>query len=152
MSKEFVIVIEADNKRAAAAYRKGLEDLDLVMPQLLAAAATRDEKRNEAHAKAMEEWHAQAPVLELDGCWLPSKRAAAEDSYRREVVLHNIRQPRNFAGREQSALESVRAELKRMCDIAEAAIGPYRMTEHQVAQMIGWEDGSRVERLKLQYA
>jgi len=152
VSKEFVIVIEADNKRAAAAYRKGLEDLDLVMPQLLAAAATRDETRNEAHAKAMEEWHAQAPVLELDSCWLPGKRAAAEERYSWAVLHHNIRKPHNFAGREQAALESVRAELKRMCDIAEAAIGPYRMTEHQVAEMIGWGDGSRVERLKLQYA
>lgn len=32
MSNQFIIVIEVDNVRAAAAYQKGLEDLNIVWP------------------------------------------------------------------------------------------------------------------------
>ena len=35
-----------------------------------------------------------------------------------------------------------------MADVAGAAIGPYRMTEDQVREMVAREDGSRIEQIK----
>lgn len=162
MSKEFIIVIEADNKRAAAAYRKGLEDLELVMPQLMKVAQERDDAAQAAYdahlAERLEEWHAKAPVLELDGCGTSAQKQRARNEWEYKTLMHGFDKPGSLdwnCGNRRihvPRLESIRAELKRMADIAEMATGPYRMTEHQVAELIGWESGYRVERLKHEYA
>jgi len=162
MSKEFVIVIEADNKRAQAAYRKGLEDLDLVLPQLLQVAQEQDAQEQASYdvalAAQMEAWHAEAPVLELDSCWLPGQVQRAKRNHEHAMRMHEINKPGRYDSLRSDrnkwrvrSLESVRAELQRNYNIASLATGPYRMTEHQVTELIAWEDGSRVEQLKRAY-
>lgn len=157
MSKNFVIVIEADNRRALAAYQKGLADLDLIWPQLMDYAARMDEKRNEriverrrerekilreywaqfdAHEQAVREWERSASFFRGE-----RPRFAAMRPYLPSAPTESVNAHRR-------SYESIRAELQKMANVAGAAIGPYRMTEHQVQTMIAWEDGSRVESIK----
>jgi hypothetical protein len=133
---EFVIVIEADNKRAFAAYSKGLDDLDRVMPQLMLVADERDKAATERYEKAKAEY--EAKLLAFRKC-------------RGVFALHEwpIEPWRPALARDY--LESVRRNLVHMRDVAAASMGPYRMTEWQVDAMVGWEDGSEVERLKERY-
>lgn len=159
MNKEFVIVIEADNKRAHAAYTKGLADLDLIWAQLMAHAKVVD-----AASRAMKEAEDRAYVSERE-LYL-RQHDEFEKAHERWLNASSLfRGPRptrpflpypmpsfSFHRIDEKRLqyESIRSELKRMADLAGAAIGPYRMTEHQVAEMIGWEDGSRIDRIKSQ--
>lgn len=43
--------------------------------------------------------------------------------------------------------ESIKEELTNKYNLADAAIGPFRMTEGDVQRMIAWEDGSKVAAL-----
>jgi hypothetical protein len=155
---EYIVVIEVDNKRAAAAYQKGLADLELIWPQLMERAASIDAKRRADYEKrkekaekddreardarqryetAMEVWRAKSlmfrgPAPEYPGCGmlLPSSLYVNPPSSLRSLY------------------ESVRHELQQKFNLAEAAISSFRMPEYEVQRMIAWEDGSRVEGLK----
>lgn len=155
--KEFVIVIEADNKRAHAAYLKGLADLDLIWPQLMLHADRVDGQRNAAieaederkrhdleaylealrdHGEAVKRW--ERSVFRGQRPTPPLRPYGIGMSYASYLGMKD--------GQRRS-YESIRAELKHMADVAGAATGPFRMTEHQVRRMVAWEDGSRVEEL-----
>lgn len=160
MSERFVVVIEVDNKRALAAYKKGLADLDLLWPQLMEHAQKVDGKRKERYTADIEEYEKD----EAD-------RKARWERYDRDLKEWTgkamFRGPRpespgiyglSWSTRPyqpsylRSTYEGIREDLKRMTDLAGAAVAPYRMTEYQVKEMVGWEDGSRIEQLKAQMA
>lgn len=162
MADRFVIVIEADNRRAHAAYLKGLADLDLIWPQLMHAAAERDAVTN-AQVDSQEEMQKQ----EDERFWSEIEAYTSAHELRKQWE----RSPSFFKGPKPSVpfippmpptrlpsvlrrdmarmrYESIRAELQCMANLAGAALGPYRMTERQVHEMIAWEDGSIIESLK----
>lgn len=148
METKCIIVIEVDNKRAAAAYRKGWEDLDRVMPQLLAATQAQDAEVIKQYQQAFAAWGVRKPKA-------PTVRRSFG---RQEVVEPNyfeqfghLRQRPQRPRLRKGALESVREELKHLLNIAEATTAPYQMTEHQVRKMVAWEDGSEVEYLQRYY-
>lgn len=162
---QFVIVIEADNVRARKAYQKGLDDLDRVLPQLLVVAQRQDDearrKREEKQAKElqeqqkemdeMREWFKASAALakwEASSCWTRGDRPVVppEPWHYPRIRYYEYPLPEH-----KQSLLSIRSQLKHMLDVAAAAIGPYRMTEHQVARMVEWEDGSEIERLQLAY-
>lgn len=154
----FVIVIEADNRRAHAAYLKGLADLDLIWPQLMAHAAEKDawtnQRIDEEEAKHKREWDvyhaAQRECEEAYKAWKESSSLFRGP----EPRWRYIPAPMNFCGiygrrnSQREHYESIRAELKQKANLAGAALGPFRMTEYQVNEMIAWEDGSRIDLLK----
>jgi len=154
MDARYVVVVEVDNKRALAAYTKGLADLALIWPQLVEHAESVDfkrraeyEKRQEfkrlkqarrdqdiaAYEKAMKEWEEKAifrgpmPVYPSSG------------------YGYDIDFPPSYL---RSHYESIRSELQNMANLAGAAISAYRMTEGRVHEMVAWEDGSKIEKLK----
>lgn len=159
MKTEFIIVIEADNRRAHAAYLKGLADLDLIWPQLMAYAASIDDPINELINKESDEWtQIQRNKMEefnsydeAMAIWRKSKKilrgpAPSVPSPASRHYSHGY--AFEHKDRMRSAYESMRAELKRMADLAGAALGPFRMSEDKVAEMISWEDGSKIEYIK----
>lgn len=181
MSTEFVIVVEVDNKRALAAYTKGLEDLDLVMPQLLAAAQETDRLGVEAIQRRKEE----SDRLFAEREEQLAKRLSNRESKYRDYETR-LRQWRNSCSWMRGAppeepaelvmsrldlgfppywprgeddfyryiapdLEIERNALIKMRNLAGAATAPFRMLESQVHEMIAWEDGTAIERLKKKY-
>lgn len=159
MTDRFIIVIEADNKRAHAAYVNGLTDLDLIWPQIerhsekaYKQECERAAKLNvgyeeerarfradmDAHQEALEKWEQSSSFFRGERPSMPSRYNYLVHFHRQPYIPSN---PLNY-------YKSVRAELKRMADLAGAALGPFRMTEQKVAEMIEWEDGSRIERIK----
>jgi hypothetical protein len=150
----FVIVVEVDNKRAHAAYLKGLADLDLIWPQIHDRARKEDEESSKEELKQLDKYNREMALF---------KEKMAEYHQKLEdwgsSVLFRGPKPscpimlppcRSSYYRQsmESVYESMRSELKRMADLAGAAIGPYRMTEHQVSEMVGWEDGTQIGRIK----
>lgn len=160
MSRDFVIVIEADNKRSHAAYLKGLADLELIWPQIV------------SHATSIDA--AEKKILDAEQAQYQQEMAAYEEAYAKhkedqkawEEHIGFFAKPKPFFTqfppsppfrssylcKAMERYESTRSELKHMADVAGAALGPYRMTEHQVEEMVGWEDGSRIERIKTSIA
>lgn len=116
---DFAIVIEVDNKRAYAAYSKGLEDLQRIWPQVEMNAAKIDAKEEEQYMERISDW--ERNLCTRFGCF----------PYKMPSVL--------------SEHKSIFDQLKHMKGIAGAAECPYRMTEHQVEDMIAWEDGSKID-------
>lgn len=168
MNTQYVIVIEADNKRALAAYLKGLADLDLIWPDLMAAAKAKDDAEEELdrQATAQREKNAKERKEELERYEREYKEWS---EWKARSFFHN-RPPKpvyplefthgidlnersypsfNIFG-EVHRIQRIRDELRRMADVASVALGPYRMTEHQVSDMIEWESGASVFRLKEQ--
>lgn len=152
----FVIVIEADNKRAHAAYLKGLEDLEIIWPQLMTFALDYDKKQEEKYKEWQEEQEKIDAEHEVAMAEYREKVKAWKSSMFRQSIATFPSLPRrpyspgNFYIPHAAQLnyESIKRELKRMADLAGAAIGPFRMTENQVAEMIAWEDGSKIESMK----
>ncbi len=153
---EFIIVVDVDNKRASAAYIKGLSDLELIWPQILCYSCKKDKILSESRSQIQDEYDAE----------MAEYKSKTDDYSRRFAAYNNggffrgarppieyIHRPRPpaelFTNRSYcSRYESIRAELKRMADLSGAALGPYRMTEMQVGEMIAWEDGSRIDMIK----
>lgn len=157
---QFVIVIEVDNKRAAAAYHRGVFDLELIWPQIEKYAAAADHRRSAEEARKEAEYDvARAIYLESMDAYRRSM-----DAWRSRPTLFRGRPPRFSVPRppippsmflshsESGFYKSMRGELHRMANLAQAAQGPFLMTEHQVAAMIAWEDGSRIEQIKARIA
>jgi hypothetical protein len=161
MENKFIIVIEADNKRAHAAYTKGLEDLDLLWPQIVEHSTRRDARNQAWYEKELAIYKEQQVKAEQMQAAYDEELKRWRNSMRmspRPVEPPELYMARSYYLRMEPLkypphikyYESIRAELKRMADLAGAALGPYRMTEHQVQEMIAWEDGSRIESIKLE--
>ena len=150
----FVIVVEVDNKRAHAAYLKGLADLDLIWPQLMEHARKEDEESNKEELKQLDKYNREMGIFKENMAEYQKKLAEWESS----VLFRGLKpsclimpppcRSSYYRQSMESVYESMRSELKRLADLAGAAIGPYRMTEHQVAEMVGWEDGTKIGRIK----
>lgn len=167
----FVIVIDVDNVRAREAYQKGMDDLDAAMPEIQSYAIKRDNKRREhvqtkidVERQVLEHWQALKTAMDKyeveykewmqkghDSFWGTNKTPppvkppavppmpGSDRWYARDIP----RMPREH----ETAVwqyNQVRVALKHKLDLATAAIGPFRMTEHDVRSMIAWEDGSEV--------
>lgn len=154
MSNGFVIVIEADNKRAHAAYLKGMADLERIWPQIESASKQSDARRME---KYKEEYAAYENAEKEDQeekkrYWENLKEWKNSGSWCRGPEPHyptgSIRFPPYAPSSIFNEYKSIRDELKHMADVSGAAVGPYRMTEKQVREMVAWEDGSRIELIK----
>jgi hypothetical protein len=159
MAAEFIIVVEVDHLRAQSAYRKGMDELNLIWPQLMVYAESVDGPRNERVRKGREDYEEQmnryfqrmdehnkrVNEWERGGMFRGPRPSMDID-----MMFDRPRLPYSFdrIDMKRSSYESVRKELKRKADIANAAVSPYRMTESQVHEMVAWEDGSRIERLK----
>jgi hypothetical protein len=155
----YVIVI-VDNKRALAAYQKGMDDLDLIWPQIEAYCKEVDEpvqkqfeaemkalhEINVAHTKEVEEYRRLMKIYEQQSSrtFLPFDRKPIKPTYPHYPVLRTPDLPFLWMKR----FKSIRAELKHMHGLAGAAITPYRMTETRVNEMIRWEDGSEIDEIK----
>ena len=150
----FVIVVEVDNKRAHAAYLKGLAGLDLIWPQIHESARKEDEESNKEELKQLDKYNREMEIFKENMAEYQKKLAEWES-----LVLFRGQRPScpimlppcrssHYRQSMASVYKSMRSELKRMADLAGAAIGPYRMTEHQVAEMVGWEDGTKIGRIK----
>lgn len=148
---EFVIVIEADNKRAAAAYKKGLNDLELIWGQVEAACFPIDEKRRkqkeEENAEHQEKIRLHDEAMEKYEAW-ENDRSLFKGPRMYPPCYPDLDFRFDFFPSGISKYESIRDELKRLHIIANAALGPFRMTEYKVIEMAGWEDGSRIEAIK----
>lgn len=183
-SSGFVIVIDVDNVRAREAYKKGLRDLDLAMPELIGYA----EKQDAAQLAVIEAHRAEYKAAEAEKnkkfqAYLDYKEALGryEQEYREwlaaghdsfwgsskvpkpvkpaEVSLPSLSSS-SFYTYERSLIslpaeyetavwryKQVRVALKEKLDLANAALGPFRMTEHDVRSMVSWEDGSEVAKI-----
>lgn len=163
----YIIVIDVDNKRALAAYQKGWNDIQRLWPQVEAYCAERDAKalakweEREAEKverqkkfdaaceaygeskKKVEEWHASSPFTRLTTTCPVEAPMPGYDYIRGSVTNINYK-----PGRYIDKFESIRNDLKHMLDIAGAATGPYRMTEHQVADMVKWEDDTHTDNIR----
>lgn len=135
---EFVIVVEVDNKRALAAYRKGLADLDLIWPQVLAGVERMDRSANQK-LEAYEAWSERN--RRNQGAYEPPPAHV-------EAVMRKLRDGSFIRNANRDLYISIRDELRNLAGVADVALGPYRMTDRQVREMLGWEDGSRIERIK----
>ena len=150
----YVVVVEVDNKRASAAYQKGLADLELIWPQLMEHAESVDAQRRAEYEKQQEQKCAKLARDEREHeAYRKARREWEEKTiFRGPAPTYPIRNydwgidfPPSYL---RDAYESIRAELQHMADLAGAAISAYRMTETQVREMVGWENGSRLEQLK----
>lgn len=160
---EYIIVVDVDNVRAAKAYRKGYEDLLRLWPQIEAmnavkAAESRKEweadealrlKRREEYNAALAEYHLASKAYEA---WTPKLFGSERPPYPcRPYNLDLFYVPSYTNSNHDRFLrlyESIRRDLKHMMDVAEAATGPFRMTEHQITEMVRWEDGTRIDWVK----
>jgi len=153
MSNQFIIVIEVDNVRAAAAYQKGLEDLNIVWPQLMVYADKQDTaKQIEYNAKLLK--HEQKQKVYQDS-WDNYYTAVKE--WEEKTIFRGSRPespdyyfpimppypPPSVTG----YYRSIKIELQDKANLANAATSPYRMTENQVKEMIAWENGERIEEI-----
>jgi hypothetical protein len=151
---DFIIVIDADNKRALAAYQKGLADIERIWPQIEPYASKKDEESSreykvktdayeECSRRNMEvdrKYYEALESWEKTSSWC---RGSPPSRPYTEINLPPYRPASILA-----YYSSIRAELKHMADVAGAALGPFRMTERQVKAMVGWEDGSTIESIK----
>lgn len=161
MTKEFIIVIEADNKRVHAAYLKGLQDLELIWGQIevacdaiCKASDIEYHRQMEIYAKRVEHYTKIRGEIEEDfkahDAWRNSCSWARgpEPKQRHSFFLNTMpHRPSKYTD-PIKRYESIRAELKEMADLAGLAVAPFRMTEHKVKEMLGWEDGSKIEDIK----
>lgn len=151
---DFIIVVEVCNKRALAAYTKGLESLNLIWPQLAVHAARMDLKADEqyrildAHVKKVQaEARLRSRDLDYD---LPRHREPSPIV--REDRVMKFRGSEYIQNAYIARYKSIYDDLKHMADVAGVALGPYRITGAQVSEMIGWESGTRIQELKAECA
>jgi hypothetical protein len=155
MNTQYVVVVEVDNKRALAAYQKGLADLDLIWPQLMEHAQKIDAERRKTY-------EAEQTKKRLER----EREEAARENYKKQMreweekKIFRGEPPRypwpSYEGLSdyfppsylRDSYVSARMELQNMANLAGAAIAPFRMTEGQVHRMVEWENGNAIERMK----
>lgn len=150
---EFVIVVEVDNKRARAAYAKGMADLDLIWPQLMASAERIDDVRRTAAEERKAKRKAEAEkykreVAEWENAcsWLRGEKPSMP------LSLYYGQYPADYFDwhhtTQRQVYESIRDELRQKFNLADCATQAFRMTEDQVTEMVKWENGTRIDALK----
>lgn len=164
----YIIVVEVDNKRAYNAYKKGMEDLELIWGQIVYHCQKVDEKKQtdyEEKRKIYEE-----SVKKID-----NEHKIKYDKYCQDIVKYENNKNRVFGKLPQpeyvssfsdswnldipenpllfgSTLDyftSIKKELKNKLDLSSVAISPFKMTEHEVHQMIEWEEGNKIQGIKV---
>ena len=165
MQQPFIVVIEVDNVRAAQAYAKGVANLEAAMPEILFHAERYDTIRHneavEASAKkqkAMDEYfrlmeeHDEAEEAHAKwrkaSAWSRGEEPVRTTRPSHPYVLYNLydRHDRLYT----SAANNYKSQLDRLKDranLAVLAVSSFRMTEHDVKQMLAFEDGSAVVNL-----
>lgn len=150
----FIIVVEVDNKRALAAFSKGLEELNVIWPLIMERARLLEEQ-DEAELEALlapwreEEKAALARYEKELAAWRAKKRymfsLAGEPPFPPVPTYPTLLPivPIRWGNR----CEKLRKKLQHMVNIAGAATAPYRMTEGQVSEMIAWENGTRITEI-----
>lgn len=151
MNEKFVIVVEVCNKRALTAYTKGLTELNLIWPQLSVHAAQMDLLADAQHEvwiawrnRQRDRSRMAARDLEIDSD-LPSREPFP---IAREDVVMKLDGDSYVRNAYIARYKSIYEDLKRMADVAGVALGPFRMTQMHVNELIGWESGSRIQELK----
>lgn len=142
MNNVYVIVIDVDNVRATAAFKKGMEDLDRLWGQLVVYCANKQAIAKEKYDKEKLKYDVDYEAYQLEmkayRDWSYSMKGSVPNLPMFPYVPPTPRHPiRGY--------ESVKAQLEHMYNVASSAIGPYRMTEHQVEEMIGWENGKTID-------
>ncbi|MFK3738967.1 hypothetical protein [Massilia sp. TN1-12] len=163
MTDRYVIVIEVDNKRALAAYDKGLEDLNAIWPELMEFAQAKDRKRTEERKakEAARELEMQRYQNAIDEYCLAKAEFQQWESTSplwrgaRPKVPRYPDYPRLHAYEgmfacysDEGSYDQMRRSLQRKRDLAAAALAPFKMTENDVASMIDWETGHTVSLIK----
>lgn len=150
----FVIVVEVDHLRARAAYRKGMDDLQEIWPAVMqyaekldAESAERAIKRREERAKEQAAYHEGLLAYQKDMVkWQAAIFKGPMPSYPLEPLSYYSW---DYPGSSQVlSYQTTMSTLKAKLELAEAAQGPFKMTEHDVASMIAWENGTRVADIK----
>lgn len=151
----FVIVVEVDHLRARAAYRKGMDDLQEIWPAVMEFAESLDaaqlkriqaleaklKQEQEAYKTALRQYNKDFAKWELS----VFKGAPPLKPYDPTVYYDSSW---DLGVSYKRSYESTMTSLKSKLDLAEAAQGPFKMTEHDVAAMIAWENGTRVADIK----
>lgn len=153
----YIIVVDVDNVRAAKAFRKGYEDLLRLWPQIEAvnlitseARRKEDEEEAERYRKEKEQFDKEMKAyLEWKPSFFNPRPTMPLPVHSSRWYYRSINTNYNWF---LSNYESVRDDLKHCLNVAEAAVGPYRMSEHQVQAMVEWEDGSRIDAIKNEMA
>ena len=165
MIPQYPIIIEVDNKRALAAYTRGLEHLDAAWPRLMEVAQAEDARHaeqmaaiNAAQKQAYEEQkqayeRAFGEYLEQQVHYLKWENTPA---YRRGARPptpcrpYPPMPPWPAISKRYSSVglrEGARERLIRKRNMAAAANAPFRMSEHDADAMVRWESGEMVERM-----
>ena len=156
--KEHVIVIEVDNKRAAAAYQKGLEELDLIWGQLEAWAVGMKKKQEEDYEKKLAEWDRKKERLDAKEkeVWVRRWWSFGLKIYDADASLWNATKDNYLAHiwpdpsfiDHVKEINSLRQELVDMKTLSQVAIAPLRITKQKVKEMVAWENGERIDLIK----
>lgn len=170
----YIIVIEVDNVFAREAYAKGLADLDLAMPEILAQAdawdARNEEKyliKKERYDKEMATAVAESEVyLKEFKLWSDSldkrrewKRNGLIFSKEPEVHPQPISKSRSYPSivphrydKAATRYKLVRDKIVEKLNLSELALKPFQMAEPDVHLMISLSNGSYVDKLKKEVA
>lgn len=168
MTRQYPIIIEVDNKRALAAYTRGLEHLDAAWPRLMEVSQAEDARHAEqmaaidaAQKKAYEEQkqayeRAIGEYLEQQVHYIKWENTPA---YRRGACPPKPCRPfppmppwPSISKRPSSVAlrELGRSGLVSKRNMAAAANGPFNMSEQDANAMIRWESGEIVEQMLAQ--
>lgn len=155
----YTIVIDVDNFRAERAYKKGLDELEEIWPQIEIYCQKKEDaikplqeairqenkaewerwqKKDEEKREQRRKWKAWKESTD----WFKGPEPERGDRFVLPPLDTPV--PTDYA---RERYEGIHARLKRMYTIANAAIGCYRMTEEDVMEMAGWEDGSRIAKI-----
>jgi hypothetical protein len=166
MGMTYIIVVDVDNVRAAKAFRKGYEDILRLWPQIEAKNAVKAKASRAMvaeHQKAIDRAQAEHDAAheeyrlalkaheEWTGSFLSKGSRPELPAYPSQSWwLNHLRmhRPSNNHDWFLEKYESIKADVKHMMNVAEAATGPYRMTEHQIARMVAWEDDSKIDAIR----
>lgn len=148
----FIIVVEVDNKRALAAFRKGLEELNVIWPLVMERARKIDADRSENYRRRLERF--EVHKTKLDAIYEENMKAwNSRTLFSRGLTMPpppppicRLSDPEPL-NENAHYWDSVRKNLEHMVNVAGAATAPYRMTEWQVEKMIAWEDGSEIAQI-----
>jgi len=166
MIPQYHIIIEVDNKRALAAYTRGLEHLDAAWPRLMEVAQAEDaehvaaqERIKDAAQKAAEEREREyqkklGEYLEEKVEYLKWERGSKWFRGPPPVVPEmpfrcspSFLPPIRTRWSSVSLRKLTRAGLVSKRNMAAVAIGPFSMSEQDANAMVRWESGEIVEQM-----
>lgn len=167
---EFVVIVEIDNKRALAAFQKGLDDLDALWPAIEASCKSHDDAVEEVERKKQEFFDENLPRFrELQKQYIkanedhlarwkkwdeggvfcgaePKAPRKPKELIELQAVLfppYPVTYPKMIEDFRQR-----REDLKVLRNLASAATAPYKVKEEVALAMIGWESGEKIDAIK----